>query len=189
MANTNRKNNTTLWVGMLGGCLMILIFMVIAFSFLHLHDYSIHCDKIYINSANVPPSHLSCSDKKFNSCKQLLLDDLNKERLILTPQEYTNNLVNYYNSILLILSVMIAAFSVISFVYLRNQVYDSTRVVLNSNDFQEDVANKLLGKVEGAIAEEINSLNLEIKDIRNQLSKLDTSVESLDAEDDKEVEL
>lgn len=189
----NSKTNTNFLAGALGGCLLIFIFIVIAFCALHLFDYKICIDKVCVNSANLNDSTQNiCPDScyaEYQTHKQILFDDLKKEKLILTPQEYTSNLANYYNSILLILSVMIAAFSVISFIYLRNQSKDIINEILESDNFQDKVEDKVKGKVEGTFREELATQTLTINTLVERISALEAQIEDMNIDSEQIVDL
>ena len=129
----NKK--TPLYSGMLGGGIVIALFITVLLS-ANLFNYRIRIDKVNINAIQLSDTLKikNNTDSIYQSrveFKQTLVEDLKNDKSILTPQEYTNNIVNYYNSILLILSVMLAAFSVLvitSYSIHYTKLYDLQKV-------------------------------------------------------------
>lgn len=169
--------------GIIGGFLTIAIFIIILISVFRLFNYRISIDKVVINSTNISDTvklNNTSDYKKYKELKQILINDLNKDKLILTPQEYTNNVVNYYNSILLILSVIIASFSILSFIYFRNHTKDQIQDLMQSDDFRDDVANKLVGKAEGRFNEYIEEIELKNSELIDKIIKLENKIIDLE---------
>jgi hypothetical protein len=154
--------------GVFGAFFVIAIFLIISISYLHIFDYRVSIEKVHVNSANL------VSDSICAVFKKELVKELNENKLILTPQEYTNNVVNYYNSILLILSVMIAAFSIISFIYIRNQSRDLIQESLNSKEFQNKISEKLIGNVDSHFRDEMSMIRDKLEMLENKISYMDS---------------
>ena len=165
------RSNTAMFSGILGGGIVVAIFMIAMFA-ISLFNYRISFDKIQINNTGTLDTMWTSNDSiitKEESVKKALMQQLSKEKIILTPQEYTTNIVNYYNTLLAILSVMLAAFSAVSFVYLKSQSKDLIQETLQSDEFQENVSEKLLGRVESNFREDISNLREKIKELENKL--------------------
>lgn len=186
------KSKTSFYSGILGGGIIIAIFLVALFS-LNLFNYRIQIIKININTAQISdkidkPDIDSVSQQQLSLKKQLIVE-LKRDKSILTPQEYTNNIVNYYNTILLILSVMLAAFSALSFVYIKSHSRDLIQDKLQSNEFQEEVGSKLLGKAESRFRENITELEDRIFQLENIEAKVsEQQFVSEEEDDNKEIE-
>ena len=118
--------------------------------------------------------------------KEDLLVELKEEKIILTPQEYTNNVVNYYNSILLILSLMLAAFSFLGFVYIKSLAQDLIDEKLNSDEFKENVAMLLVGKSENRYREIISDVTSDMNDLRNRIAACEEDIMKDDDNDELE---
>lgn len=131
------KTKTYYLQGMLGGFIVIAIFMLILVSS-SFFNYRIRIDKFMISNTTSNNQHgesySSIYDLK-NKVEEDLRAKLKNDSYILTPAEYTNNIVSYYNTFLLILSVMLAAFSFLSFIYikLRNENAASITERINKN--------------------------------------------------------
>ncbi len=161
---------------------MISIFFSILLS-ANLFNYRIKIDKVNINAIQLSDTIKikNSTDSIYNArieLKQKLVDDLKDDKSILTPQEYTNNIVNYYNSILLILSVMLAAFSVLSFVYIKSQTNDWVQEKLESDEFKENVSEILVGKAENRFRETLSDLQAKINTMENEIAELNERCES-----------
>lgn len=188
------KLKTSFYSGMFGGGIVIALFLIFLFS-LNLFNYSFHIEKININNAqlaeNVATPDINPIFQRQLLLKEQLLIELKKDRSILTPQEYTNNIVNYYNNLLLILSVMLAAFSALSFVYIKSLSRDLIQDKLQSNEFQEQVGNKLLGQAENNFRDYVADLQKKIKQLEDKAAEqkeLNYAAEEEEDTDDKEIE-
>jgi len=176
----NKK--TPLYSGMLGGGIVIALFITVLLS-ANLFNYRIRIDKVNINAIQLSDTLKikNNTDSIYQSrveFKQTLVEDLKNDKSILTPQEYTNNIVNYYNSILLILSVMLAAFSVLSFVYIKSQTNDWIQEKLDSDEFKEEVSEILVGKAENRFRETLSDLQDKIRTMENEIAELNERCES-----------
>ena len=179
-------NNTKFQYGMFGGALVVAVFIIILFS-ASFFNYRISINRIFINSINLEKSTvdtLKFENDDFRN--QILFDALNKDKLILTPQEYTNNVVNYYNSLLLILSVMLGAFSILTFVYLKSQSKDLIQDGLQSEQFKNQISEILVGKAENRFREVFVELEDKLTDLENKISVMDQA--SIDQGGDIELE-
>lgn len=158
---------------MLGGGIVISIFIIILFS-TSLFNYRLQVKRVYINTSENSAFDIS-EDSVFTikeSFEKKFLNDIKENRTILTPQEYTNNIVEYYNTVLLILSVMLAAFSFVSFVYLKSLSKDLINEKLQSDEFKEDVVNLLVGKAEDRVNGNLSEHAEQLKRMENEIAKL-----------------
>lgn len=168
------KTLSPFYLGMLGGFTIIGFFIILLLS-VNFFNYRIIIEDININTADkhdIAKHNVDTTITGYNDYKKMLLKQLTEERSILTPNEYTNNIVNYYNNMLLILSVMLATFSFLSFIYIKSIANDSINDKLNSNDFIENVSILIAGNLEGRLREEISGLSDDIQDLENRIAEL-----------------
>ena len=125
-----------------------------------------------------------------NYNKQMLLKDLVKDGIILTPQDYTNNIVNYYNTALGILTALIIIFSVVTYFHIRfmskqqiNEVFKE--VLKDSKEFETNVLNAVFGRADSKFASieradeiETRLREIDIEEIINRLDQLESKVNS-----------
>lgn len=92
--------------GILGGAVLVTIIIIITMTSFEFHSYKIvnasRCDTTYNNVAKVK-----------------LLKELEKEGVLLTPQEYTSNIASYYNTLITILIFLFILFSFLSYFHLK----------------------------------------------------------------------
>jgi hypothetical protein len=169
------NSKSPFYFGMLGGALIVAIFLIVLFS-LNLFNYRIHIDKIYVNALQGTDTIQETVGSAFNAqieFKKQMVAELQKDKIVLTPQEYTNNVVNYYNNLLMFLSIMLAAFSILSFVYLRAQSNDLIQDKLQSEEFKEEVSEALVGMAESRFRDRLSEIQDELKSIRNEMAAID----------------
>ena len=180
-----RNSKTPLYQGMLGGGIVISFFLIILLS-LNLFNYRVQINKVNINTVNSSDSTVVINEEDIldshKAYRKQLFENLKKDRSILTPQEYTNNVVNYYNSILLILSLMLAAFSFLGFVYIKSQAIDIIDERINSDEFREDVVELLVGRAGDTYTESLNAISAEVKDLSNRMAMYAENNEDIDGE-------
>lgn len=80
-----------------------------------------------------------------------LLKSMREKGVLLTPSEYTNNVVSYYNTLIAFLSVFFAVFTFFSYYVVRNQskkeVRDEARdILLESSTFKQQVLDSIKGE-------------------------------------------
>lgn len=168
-----RNSKTPLYHGMIGGGIVVSIFLIILLS-ASFFNYRIDINRININTIHNSDSTVVTGEDSLyhlqQSYKKQLIANLKKDKSILTPQEYTNNVVNYYNSVLLILSLMLAAFSFLGFVYIKSQAQDIIDEKLYSKEFQEEVVELLVGRAENSFRESLNSILSEVGELKNRIA-------------------
>lgn len=193
----NMKNKTSFYSGILGGGIIITIFLILILS-INLFNYRIQITKVNVNTASLVDSMNPHDAKQLaeleSHYKQQLLNELNDEKLILSPQEYTNNVVNYYNNFLMVLSVMLAGLSFLGFVYVKSLSKDMINERLESDEFHEEVKSRLVGEAEQRFQYVLNEQKEEIKDLNNNLANLAREIEFIrdnpdQGEDSRELDL
>lgn len=129
--------------GIIGGFLVVgILFGIIFFTYPFNHHYSIYKNNTYLINSSKTDSLIKYSEKA------KLIKELESDHIILTPQEYTSNILSYYNTFLTILIAMLVVFSVVSYIHLRflseKEIIDAFKKKLDSGEF-EDI---LFGKAE-----------------------------------------
>ena len=146
--------------GVFGGLTIIAAFMLIIFS-TNLFTYNVK-----INVAS------STQDQVKETDKLKLLKELEKEKVIVSPQDFTGNVISYYNTALTIMAALLIIFSVISYVHLRFISRDQVSTVFKENvkdsvEFQKLLTETLFGKAEGKFA----SLD-SVEDLKQEIAKI-----------------
>lgn len=184
------RSITPFYSGILGGFTIVAIFLIIIIS-MNFSSYRIQITKVNVNTALLSGSINSYSTdsiiKMESIYKKQLINELKRDKLILTPQEYTNNIISYYNSFLMVLSVMLAALSFLGFVYLKSQSNDLINARLYSDEFREEVKTQLIGEAENRYRELLMDLESDIKILYDKVAYLYESSEV--NESDSEIDL
>ena len=168
--------------GFIGGIVFICIAIAICL-FCHRHNSVIHP----IHIANIEAVHDSISIEEINA-KIESINKLKEQGVLLTPQEYTNNVVNYYNTVKTFLVALLAIFSLVTFFHLKFITVDEVKkqvkeLLRKSPDIQNVIIENTKGKIEELLfdtTERINKLEAELKDLKE-------SSEWDEFEDDSEV--
>lgn len=185
------NSKTPLYFGMLGGGIVIALFIIAIFS-INFFNYRIQISKIHINATNIDAT-LNNKIDSLNSnsiiLKKQLIKELNDEKVILTPQEYTSNVIDYYNTAFLILTIMLGAFSFLSFVYLKSHSSDLIQEKLQSEKFKDEVGEVLVGKAEGRFRESLSELSLKLTGLENEVSFMKESLSGSAEEKENDDEL
>lgn len=105
--------------GVLGGAVLLTIVAVFCFFSMNLHVYKVAV-------VNDKPSD---SLAVFND-RNDIIKELHDNGVILTPQEYTNNVVNYYNTAITLLVFLFVIFSFVSYYHLKALSKDEMRKLL-----------------------------------------------------------
>lgn len=92
---------------MFGGAVLIGIVTLICVFSLNLHTYNV----MLVNNQQ---TNLTLDKSKIE-----LIKELQKDKIILTPQEYTNNIASYYNTAITLLVFLFIIFSFISYFHLK----------------------------------------------------------------------
>ena len=79
------------------------------------------------------------------------LKRMEESGFLLTPNDYTNNVVNFYNALLTGIGIVFIIFSVISFIIIRDNNSKETRKAVreflnDSKTFKDEVTNSLIGE-------------------------------------------
>lgn len=171
------------WGGFIGGISFVIIAIVICL-FCHRHNSVIHP----IHIANIEAAKDSISIKEVNE-KIESINKLKEQGVLLTPQEYTNNVVNYYNTVITFLVALLAIFSLVTFFHLKFITIDEvkkqvTELLRKSTDVQDILVENTKGRIDELLfdtTERIANLEADLKKLKGS-SKWDQF------EDDSEVE-
>jgi hypothetical protein len=150
------------FTGMLGGITIISIILLFFLFSSHFYTY-----KLMIINPNRIDSLEKYQDKIH------LIKDLQKDNLILTPQEYADNVVSYYNTAFTILIFLFILFSFVSYFHLKflskEQIHKTLEDSLkDSKKFEEIIMSAFAGKADDKYAtqEQFDELNNKIETLR-----------------------
>lgn len=153
--------------GLLGGILIISLFILILFKF-NLYNYNI---KI------INPKKIDQYEYKYT--KSAILKQLEEDGILLTPQEYTSNLIEYYNTALSILAGLLIVFSVVSYFHLRFLSRSQINEILKENlrdskEFETIINDTIFGKAEDKFInyEQYDQLLQRLDDVEQRLIEL-----------------
>lgn len=155
--------------GIFGGLIIIGIF-IITLCFYNPFYYSIHL---------VNPNMIT-DYKDFKACDKQI-ENMERMGIIMTPQDYTNNISRHYNTTITILVAMLVIFSVIGYLHLRfasqQQVFDSVKKNLkDSRELRDIIFKTIFGKADEKFVklEEYTSLSQKVEELENRLSNINT---------------
>lgn len=171
--------------GFIGGIAFICIALMICL-FCHSHNSVIHP----IHIANIEAMHDSIPIEEINT-KIEAINKLKEQGVLLTPQEYTNNVVNYYNTIITFLVALLAIFSLVTFVHLKFITVDEVKkqvkeLLRKSPDIQDILIGNTKGRIDELLfdtTERIEKLEVELKDLKES-SKWDKFEDDSEVKDD-----
>jgi hypothetical protein len=142
--------------GILGG-FVIIAFLIIALFAGNPYNYQIH-----IINPNTPDS-INANLSKLN-----IINEMEASGVLLTPQEYTNNVINYYNVALAIMAALLVIFSLISYFHLKFISEEQMQKYMKSDEFMASVKTAIFGK-----AEETFATNEKVESLQNLVSSID----------------
>ena len=112
-----------------------------------------------------------------------LMASLRDKGFLLTPSEYTNNIIGYYNTLIAFLAIFFVVFTVASYFAIRNmskkEVRDEAREILqDSSKFKGDVLEVLRGEFDESYLshddydEQLKTMQEDIASIKDDLPEL-----------------
>jgi hypothetical protein len=151
--------------GLLGGILAFSLLILLSLFVFHLHSYKIGIiNPTMIDSAKISTDNLES------------MWELKREGILLTPQEFTNNIVSYYNTAITILVFLFILFSVVSYFQIKvistKQVQESLELGLkDSVTIQELIMKSFSGRADDKYStkEELQEIKDQIEDILDEL--------------------
>jgi hypothetical protein len=175
--------------GILGGIIFVVITIAV-FMFCHRHNAVIH--PVYIGNIEAVKDSITLPEiqMKLDAIKQL-----KEQGILLTPQEYTNNVVNYYNTIITFLIALLALFSLVTFFHLKFITSDevkknATELLRKSPDVQKIILDNIKGKIDELLfdaSERIAILEDEVKKLKKP-SQWDNYEDESDIQDEGDLE-
>ena len=166
----NDKNLSFIWAGLIGGATVIAI-IVIIIGFTKAFDYRavyiIHPEKVQVDSQGEQFLQMSVPEYK-------LLKSMRDRELLLTPVEYTNNLVGYYNTLIAFLSIFFLVFTIAGYFYVRNLSKAEVRkeaveIIKDSRTYRDEVLGTIRGEFDDqyVLMEEYSALQDRVARIEN----------------------
>lgn len=118
-----------------------------------------------------------------------LLQAMRTKGILLTPAEYTNNLVSYYNTLIAFLSVFFVVFTVFGYVIVRNQskkeVRDEAReILLDSTSFRKRVIDDMKGEFDLSYLTH-DDYDGTLKTMQEDIASLKEQLEAKDSSSDR----
>lgn len=159
--------------GMLGGAVIITIIVLIGIFSTNLHVYNVQI---------INPKNIDSVDKYVN--KIALIKEMQKDGILLTPQEYTSNVISYYNTAITILIFLFILFSFISYFHLKfiskeqiQKIFEEK--IKDSKEMEQVIMNAFVGKADDKY-ETIDRVD----GMRERLDKCEKSISSMFDEED-----
>jgi hypothetical protein len=149
--------------GLLGGILLISIALIFVFS-MKFHVYNVQI---------INPKLIDSIDNYNNKIQ--LIKEMQRDGVLLTPQEYTSNIASYYNTAIAILVFLFILFSIVSYFHLKSsskeQIQELTLKIFeekirDSKEVGQIIMDTFAGKADDKYA----SLE-DVEDLRERLYK------------------
>jgi hypothetical protein len=161
--------------GILGGAVIITI---VALFFIFSSNLFIYNVQI-INPINVDSVH-----KYVNKIE--LIKEMQKDGILLTPQEYTSNIVSYYNTAITLLVFFFILFSFIGYFHLKFVSKEQIQVIFeekikDSKEMEKVIMNAFAGKADDKY-ETIENVD----DLRERMDTCEKTLASKFDEDDEQ---
>lgn len=145
------------------GAFICAVIIILALGWLNPHLYT-----VYISNDE------AITNENINTVQQMILY-LKDRHIVLSPQEYSNNIVSYYNTFIVILVGLLAAFSILGYFHLKH-VSKNEMIILLKEMIREskDFENTMKGYAAGWFdySEDLEDLNNKIAEIKNELENL-----------------
>lgn len=176
------NNKKSFIFGMLGGLCLVLLIIIVSLG-CNLHHSIFRPIRIVSKEINIDSiKQTEIKEKRYE------IEKLEKKGLLLTPQEYTNNIVNYYNTVITLLITLLAAFSLIAFMHLKFITQDEVKknvaeLLRKSPEIQNILLENFSGKIEESlddIPDKINKLTEEVNELIEEVNKLKTISKGID---------
>lgn len=159
------KDHNNYLSGAIGGFIVVAIMIILYFGLgSNFFNYQLTFQPKYIFADNTVyiDANGDFANTRMDESKYLI-DSLHKSNVILTPKEYTSNVVDYYNVAFLIMSAMLVAFTLLSFAHFKSSIKTAFQDLLESEDFQKNVADTLSGRAIEYYGEQFDDLEEKIK--------------------------
>ena len=158
--------------GIFGGLIVIIILFVVCF-FGRCFDYK--AIVVVDNSALQDTVTAKISVPEYE-----LMNSLREKGVLLTPSEYTNNLVGYYDTLIAFLAIFFIVFTFAGYFYVKGMSKkEVTREILkDSESFRNDVLNAIRIEFDGNYVTKENYEN-EYSDVSDKMGQLLDDVDRL----------
>jgi amino acid transporter len=159
--------------GVFGGAVLITIIALICIFSLKLHAY---------NVSILNPNQLD--SLTINAKRIELINELHREGAVLTPQEYTNNIVSYYNTAITLLVFLFILFSFVSYFHLKFVSNEQIIKILgekmkDSKEMEKIIMEAISGKADDKYA------TIESVEALKQLIEVDSEEKQLEEQSSK----
>jgi hypothetical protein len=159
------------FVGGLFGGVVLWIVLLVLFLFYYKHNLVIHP----VHIANIEAVDRSTSIEAVNA-KIKAINKLKEQGVLLTPHEYTNNVVNYYNMIITCLVTLLAIFSLVTFFHLKFLTEDEVKKqVTDLLRKSPEVRNLILEDMKGRIDETLLDVTARMETLEDEVKSLKVS--------------
>lgn len=160
---------TTIYTGVIAGLTLSLFLIAIFFS-INLFNYDIEIKPIKLNA--ITELKTKETNQLLKEIENTVSENLIKNKSILTPADYTSNISNYYNALLVILSVIIAIITAVNIQFFKAQIQFWINESINNDDFKEQISELVIGNAEKRNIEDLEKLESQISDIKNIIRDL-----------------
>lgn len=114
------------------------------------------------------------------------LKKLERTGLLLTPSEYTNNVVSFYNTLFTVIGIIFIIFSIASYVIIKDNNKSETRKAVkellnDSKTFREQITSSLLGEIDGGYISKEEHTN-DFKSLDDRINALENKTQSIEIE-------
>lgn len=116
------------------------------------------------------------SDEISKEITQKIISNLEKNRSILTPDEFASRITSYYNSIITVFSALVVIIGLVNFINAKTIVHEKMqeeiKKISTSPDFQKQIVELINGKLE-------ESTNVFFENKRNEFVDYKKEIEDL----------
>jgi hypothetical protein len=202
MIYRNMSIRSHIVAGASGGIVVLLLMLVVVF---HLKLFNYEPIRI-MNSAKLPVMH--CAQLDSIACLKIgTLQDMEAKGVLLTPQEYTSRIADYYNTLITFLIGLFVLFTIISVYGIRltskreiediresvkKDIMQSLSTELkDSRAFNDDIINGLLSRVEDTLVtrSDKDDIDSKVENMNRKLSEMEERINLLSNEVDSKSEI
>ena len=168
MDTLKEKFNAGLIGGIAGALLFLILFIVVV---VWLKPFNYRAVMI------VEQSQITKPDKPvITPPEAVLMTSLRDKGYLVTPAEYTNNMIEYYNTLIAFMAVFFVVFTIAGYFAIRSmskkEVRDEAReLLLDSESFRSDVLNTLTGNFDANYVP-IDDFEQRMKDVEDNLASI-----------------
>ena len=181
----DKKQFVTLSDGVKGGfigALVVLVLVVAVIVWWRPFDYS----AVYI----IPQESIQSQNQVSLSVPEtVLLQSMRDKGYLVTPAEYTNNIVGYYNTLIAFMAVFFVVFTIAGYFAIRalskKEVREEARdILIDSESFRKEITNTLKGIFDASYVqsddyeERFESVEEKLEELWNKVNDVDDSYEA-----------